>query len=487
MGIGSGGDAMDPHGPEIVAILGAIGATAGAVSAVVVYALCARRRRVPLNWFEKDLLDRAEEAEKSSREEHALASLHPTLGILGKQASSGAASIKTEDEWQQPREGIFNNRVKETRDVGRHLSECSCDEAAGTSMSPLAPPLPGGGALVASDERMVILRSLPLTSCTSNGSESSCSVSAHARLSSTDSDDISCPRSANETRGELQMSITYDAPDGILNVKLVEARDLRARDLSETADPYAKIRLLPDRSTVKQTRIHKKTLNPEFDEDFVFQVAPNCQLAERTLEVLLYDFDASSKHRGLGYVQIPLSTVTDLGLEPKTLTKSVMRYGAEGRFRAPPLGELMVSLSYQPTAERLTVIVIRARNLPINDETGTATFEPYVQVNIVREDKSLKKKKTSIRREGTSPVWSESLNFDLTPDVLAECILDFSIFRANGELLARCEVSELRQRELFHRVLAGAGASAQWLPLSEPEKLAHDGQPELQHQLSKSS
>lgn len=101
--------------------------------------------------------------------------------------------------------------------VGRHLSECSCDEAAGTS--PLAPPLPGG-ALVASDERMVILRSLPLSSCGSaHGSDAG---SLHARLSSTDSDDISCPRSANEIRGELQLQLTYDAPNGLLNVKLVE-------------------------------------------------------------------------------------------------------------------------------------------------------------------------------------------------------------------------------------------------------------------------
>ncbi|XP_011500313.1 PREDICTED: synaptotagmin-5 [Ceratosolen solmsi marchali] len=453
---GGGSPSMDPHGPEIVAILGAIGATAGAVSAVVVYALCARRRRVHLNWFERDLLDRAEEAEKSLR---GLTNLQPNIGILGKQSSGS-------DDWQLPRDGIFNNRVIETREVGRHLSECSCDEATTSSMSPLAPPLPSGGALVASDERMVILRSLPRASY--SGSD----TSSQARLSSTDSDDLSCPRSANETRGELQLGITHDAPAGLLTVRLVQARDLRARDLSETADPYAKIRLLPDRSTVKQTRIHKQTLNPEFDEEFIFQVPSTCLLTERTLEILLYDFDASTKHRGLGYVQIPLSTVTDLGLEQRIVTKSVLRYGAEGRFKAPPLGELMVSLSYQPTAERLTVIVIRARNLPINDDYGTTVFKPYVQVNISRDNKSLKKKKTSIRREGTSPIWSESLNFDLSSDVLALCSIDFSIFMGNGELLAHCEVSEMRQRELFHRVLAGAGASAQWLPLSEPDRFS---------------
>lgn len=127
-------------------------------------------------------------------------------------------------------------------------------------------------------------------------------------------------------------------------------------------------------------KIKPNKIFAEFDEDFEFQVAPNCQLAERTLEVLLYDFDTSAKHRNLGYVQIPISTLGELGPEPRTVSKSVLRHGAEGRFKAPSLGELMVSLSYQPSAERLTVIVIRARNLPINDETGVVTFEPYVQV-----------------------------------------------------------------------------------------------------------
>lgn len=92
----------------------------------------------------------------------------------------------------------------------------------------------------------------------------------------------------------------------------------------------------------------------------------------------------------------------------------------------------------------------------------------------MKEEKSLKRKKTGIRREGTSPVWSETLNFDLSADVLARCRLDFSVFRGNGDLLGRTEVSEVRQCELFHRVLTGSGASAQWLPLSEPEVKGHD-------------
>lgn len=63
-------------------------------------------------------------------------------------------------------------------------------------------------------------------------------------------------------RGSVHLTIAYDPIAGILTVRLIEAQDLQPRDFSGTADPYAKIRLLPDKSNIWQTRIHKKTLNP---------------------------------------------------------------------------------------------------------------------------------------------------------------------------------------------------------------------------------
>lgn len=47
---------MDVHGAGVVAVLGTVGAATGAISAVIVYTICARRRRLltsvggPLNW-----------------------------------------------------------------------------------------------------------------------------------------------------------------------------------------------------------------------------------------------------------------------------------------------------------------------------------------------------------------------------------------------------------------------------------------------------
>lgn len=39
---------MDVHGAGVVAVLGTVGAATGAISAVIVYTICARRRRLPL-------------------------------------------------------------------------------------------------------------------------------------------------------------------------------------------------------------------------------------------------------------------------------------------------------------------------------------------------------------------------------------------------------------------------------------------------------
>jgi hypothetical protein len=117
-----------------------------------------------------------------------------------------------------------------------------------------------------------------------------------------------------------------------------------------------------------------------FDEDFVFEITPASSLTGRTLEILLYDFDAFTRHRGLGYVQLPLSSIPDLGTNLITITKPILRYGVEGGFKAPPLGELMISISYQVSIEKLTIIIVRARNLPVLDDPTNAN--PYVKVCI---------------------------------------------------------------------------------------------------------
>ena len=89
------------------------------------------------------------------------------------------------------------------------------------------------------------------------------------------------------------------------------------------ADPYCKLCIQPNRKQQVQTKVHKQTLSPEFDEEFLFEVLPE-DLPNRTLEILVYDHDQYSKDECLGQCEIPLESV-DLS-EKAVLWRGVMQY-----------------------------------------------------------------------------------------------------------------------------------------------------------------
>lgn len=44
-------------------------------------------------------------------------------------------------------------------------------------------------------------------------------------------------------------------------------------DICGTSDPYVKVFLLPNKKKKFETKVHRKTLNPVFNETFVFKVS----------------------------------------------------------------------------------------------------------------------------------------------------------------------------------------------------------------------
>lgn len=74
-------------------------------------------------------------------------------------------------------------------------------------------------------------------------------------------------------------------------------------------------------------------------------------------------------------------------------------------------GELLVSLCWQPVTSRLTVVVLKARNLPKMDVTGLA--DPYVKIYLLYNQQRIAKKKTHVKKRTLSPVFNESFVFDV--------------------------------------------------------------------------
>lgn len=115
--------------------------------------------------------------------------------------------------------------------------------------------------------------------------------------------------------GTINFSLQYDYEIEALVVRILKALDLPAKDLCGSSDPYVKIYLLPDRKCKFQTRVHRKTLNPTFDEAFHFPL-PYEELAGRKLHLSVFDFDRFSRHDMIGEVILEnLFEASDLSRE----------------------------------------------------------------------------------------------------------------------------------------------------------------------------
>ncbi|KAG7262418.1 hypothetical protein CRUP_032195 [Coryphaenoides rupestris] len=175
-----------------------------------------------------------------------------------------------------------------------------------------------------------------------------------------------------EKLGKLQYSIEYDFENTKLTVGILQAADLISMDSGGTSDPYVKVLLLPDKKKKYDTKVHKKTLNPVFNETFVFKV-PYEELGGKTLVMSVYDYDRFSKHDIIGEVKIPMNTI-DLGqpIEEWKDLESVEKEEPE------KLGDICISLRYVPTAGKLTVCILEAKNLKKMDACGLS--DRYVKI-----------------------------------------------------------------------------------------------------------
>ena len=55
-------------------------------------------------------------------------------------------------------------------------------------------------------------------------------------------------------------------------IKNILWQDLAVMDIGGSSDPYVKVYLLPEKNKKFETKVHRKTLEPVFNESFRFQV-----------------------------------------------------------------------------------------------------------------------------------------------------------------------------------------------------------------------
>uniref|UniRef100_G1MQ42 Synaptotagmin 11 n=1 Tax=Meleagris gallopavo TaxID=9103 RepID=G1MQ42_MELGA len=223
--------------------------------------------------------------------------------------------------------------------------------------------------------------------------------------------------------GELTFSVDYNFPKKALVVTIQEAHGLPVMDEhTQSSDPYIKMTILPDKRHRVKTRVLRKTLDPVFDETFTFYGIPYSQLQDLVLHFLVLSFDRFSRDDVIGEVMVPLA-----GVDPSTgkvqLTREILKRNIQ---KCISRGELQVSLSYQPVAQRMTVVVLKARHLPKMDITGLSG-NPYVKVNVYYGRKRIAKKKTHVKKCTLNPVFNESFIYDIPVDLLPDISIEFLV------------------------------------------------------------
>ena len=176
-----------------------------------------------------------------------------------------------------------------------------------------------------------------------------------------------------------------------------------------------------------------------------------------TLHFVVLSFDRYSRDDVVGEVMLemdnldlkdsevtPLSLIRDIAprsmkvkrVEMFELVRSSLQLKDQGR------GEILVSVCHQPAAARLTVVVLKARNLPKMDITGLSggsvvsagtishiALDPYVKIYLLHKEQRISKKKTHVKKRTLNPVFNESFVFDLprTDNGLGDIQLEFAL------------------------------------------------------------
>ena len=108
--------------------------------------------------------------------------------------------------------------------------------------------------------------------------------------------------------GRLCFSLRFDRYTELLLVRLIRATRLTPVGENVTATPYVKIYLLPDKKRKQQSRVRRRTSNPNFFEDFEFSVSAE-DLPNRTLRFTVCEFDRFSRQQVIGHVTYPFEDV----------------------------------------------------------------------------------------------------------------------------------------------------------------------------------
>ncbi|KAK3729472.1 hypothetical protein QZH41_009382, partial [Actinostola sp. cb2023] len=213
--------------------------------------------------------------------------------------------------------------------------------------------------------------------------------------------------------GKIQMEVDYNIEDDVLIVGLVQAKGIISKTSQQTSQIFPVIQMFDLENTLRDERKLEKqpmTFDPHWNEEVLF--ALNGQSTD-SLQVCirLHELDSFSDEHVIGQVTITLSEL-NFGNNGYTWYDLADSNKVEFEY----VGDVLLSLNYFPTTQRLTIVVLKARKLKIDSTSGL--WGPLVKVFFQVNKKRIGRKRTAMQKKTCNPVYNEAFAFKVSQEAL---------------------------------------------------------------------
>ncbi|KAK9530140.1 hypothetical protein VZT92_011665 [Zoarces viviparus] len=216
----------------------------------------------------------------------------------------------------------------------------------------------------------------------------------------------------------LCFSVEYRHSSEQLVVSLLRLGNLPPRFHGNVT--LVELRRLPDDRRPRQAKARGTGPDPEFNDCFVFQVSGVC-VPQSTLSVCVLSVEHDGKRHAVGRLLFPLEG--ELGQAGRVLWRDLE---TEDDTQCSELGDVQISLSYSPSVQRLSVVVLRARGLQLLTDAGVC-----VQVSLQIHTQVVKMKCSCVVKSQNNPYFHHRATFKLRPQHLDEACLRFELQQPN--------------------------------------------------------
>lgn len=196
-----------------------------------------------------------------------------------------------------------------------------------------------------------------------------------------------------------------------LKVNIIRAKNLRAKDKNGFSDPYVKMYLLPGprKATKLNTKTIPRTLNPEWNEHFIYYGISEEDRQKKTLRMLVMDKDSLGSDF-LGECRVPLKKLCS-GMEKNFNLYLDHAMPVEKVVSTSERGKILVGLTYNAQQGLLYVSIRKCVELIGLDASGFS--DPYVKVTITPMTARTQRQKTATKKKTLNPEFNETFAFSI--------------------------------------------------------------------------